>query len=73
MSEELDYDEIEIGPFDEAEYEDANRQFETFLERDREEREMLEREFDEKLEQLLKLIKKNRTDPTADPPGWPDL
>jgi hypothetical protein len=73
MSEESDYDEIEIGPFDEVEYEDANRQFEAFLERENGERELLEREFDEKLEQLLKLIRKNKTDPDGDPPGWPDL
>jgi hypothetical protein len=73
MSAEEDYDEIEIGPFHEAEYEDTNRQFEAFLERERREQELLEREFDEKLEQLLKLIRKNRTDPATGPPGWPDL
>lgn len=73
MSAEEDYNEIEIGRFDEAEYEIANRRFEAFLQREREEQELLECEFAKEIEQLLKLIRKNRTDPAADPPGWPDL
>jgi len=73
MSADADYNEIEIGRFDEAEYEIANRRFEAFLRREREEQELLEREFAEELERLLKIIRRNRTDPAADPPGWPDL
>jgi hypothetical protein len=73
MSADADYDEIEIGRFDEAEYEIANRRFEAFLRRERDEQELLEREFAKELERLLKIIRKNRTDPAADPPGWPDL
>ena len=73
MSAEEDYNEIEIRRFDEAEYETANRRFEAFLRREREDQELLEREFAEEIEQLLKLIRKNRTDLAADPPGWPDL
>ena len=73
MCAEEDYSEIEIGRLDEAEYETANRRFEAFLQREREELELLERDFAEELEQLLNLIRKNRTDPAADPTGWPDL
>jgi hypothetical protein len=53
---EADFNEIEIGRLTEAEYELANLRHEMFLEKERAEREMLDREFEAELEQLLKTI-----------------
>jgi hypothetical protein len=54
---EAEFDEIEIGRLTEAEYELANLRHEMFLEKERAEQEMLDREFEEELEQLLKTIR----------------
>lgn len=54
---EAEFNEIEIGRLTEAEYELANLRHEIFLEKERAEREMLNREFEEELEQLLKTIR----------------
>ncbi|MBS1789660.1 MAG: hypothetical protein JST85_18190 [Acidobacteria bacterium] len=71
---EPDFDEIEIGRLTEAEYEAANLRHELFLVREREELEVLEREFDEELSQLFSMTRADdvgRNQP--DPPGWPGL
>jgi hypothetical protein len=54
---EAEFDEIEIGRLTEAEYELANLRHEMFLEKERAERETLDREFEEELEQLLETIR----------------
>lgn len=54
---EAEFSEIEIGRLTEAEYELANLRHEMFLEKERAERERLEREFEEELEQLLETIR----------------
>jgi hypothetical protein len=71
---EADFREVEIGRLSEAEYELANLQHQTFLEKERIERERLDREFEDELNQLLKTLK-SEDDDTAkgDPPGWPGL
>lgn len=51
---EPDFTEVEIGHLTDAEYEMANLRHEKFLEEERAEREALDREFEEELEQLLK-------------------
>jgi hypothetical protein len=68
-----EYNEIEIGRMTEGEYERANQSFQAFLEQEQEERGLLEREFADELEQLFAMLRKNRADPNADPPGWPDF
>lgn len=71
---EPDFEEIEIGRLTEAEYEVANLRHELFLAHEREELEVLEREFDEELSQLFSMTKADdvgRNQP--DPPGWPGL
>lgn len=68
------FDEIEIERLTEAEYEAANLRHELFLVREREELEVLEREFDEELSQLFSMTWADdvgRNQP--DPPGWPGL
>jgi len=71
---EPDFDEIEIGRLTEAEYEAANLHHELFLAREREEMEVLEREFDEELRQLFSLIRADEVGrDQPDPPGWPGL
>jgi hypothetical protein len=54
---EHDYTEIEIGQLNDAEYEMANLRHEMFLEKERAERETLDREFEEELDQLFATIK----------------
>lgn len=69
-----DFNDIEIGRLTQAEYEFANLQHELFLEKERAERETLDREFEEELGQLLKTIRAVDTDTnTIDPSGWPGL
>ncbi len=68
-----DYSEIEIGRMTDLEYTLAERRFEAFLHREREEQKTFEREFAQELEQLLATLRKNKTDSDADPPGWPDF
>ena len=71
---EPEFDEIEIGRLTEAEYETANLRHELFLVREREEMEILEREFEQELSQLFSLTgadEVGREQP--DPPGWPGL
>lgn len=68
-----EYTEIEIGRMAEGEYAVANLRFQAFLEQEREERGRLEREFADELDQLFGMLRKNRDDPNADPPGWPDF
>lgn len=71
---EPDFDEIEIGRLTEAEYEAANLRHELFLAREREEIEVLEREFDEELRQLFSLTRADEVGrEQPDPPGWPGL
>jgi hypothetical protein len=71
---EPDFDEIEIGRLTEAEYEAANLRHELFLAREREEMEVLEREFDEELRQLFSLTRADEVGrEQPDPPGWPGL
>ncbi len=71
---EADFDEIEIGRLTEAEYELANLRHEIFLKKERAELEMLDRGFEEELEQLLKTIRADDGQAVAsDPPGWPGL
>ena len=54
---EPDFTEIEIGRLTDAEYEMANLRHEMFLKKERAERETLDREFEQELEQLLKTIR----------------
>ncbi len=68
-----EYTENEIGRMTEGEYEFANRRFQAFLEQEQEERGRLESEFADEIEQLFAMLGKNRADPNADPPGWPDF
>lgn len=68
-----DYTEIEIGRMTDGGYELANQRFQAFLEQEKEEHGRLEREFADELEQLFAMLRKNRADPNADPPGWPDF
>lgn len=71
---EADFSEIEIGRLTEAEYELANLRHELFLERERAERETLDREFEEELDQLLKTIRPGDAETaSSDPPDWPGL
>jgi hypothetical protein len=71
---ESDFDEIEIGRLTEAEYEAANLRHELFLVREREELEVLEREFDEELSQLFGMTRADEVGrEQPDPPGWPGL
>ena len=71
---EADFSEIEIGRLTQAEYEFANLRHELFLEKERAERETLDREFEEELGQLLKTISAGDAEiATTDPPGWPGL
>jgi hypothetical protein len=71
---EPDFTEIEIGRLTDAEYEMANLRHEIFLEEERAERETLDREFEEELEQLLETIKaEDGQTAESDPPGWPGL
>jgi hypothetical protein len=62
---EPDFTEIEIGRLTDAEYEIANLRHEMFIEKERAEREALDREFQEELEQLLKTIKAGDVQTTA--------
>lgn len=69
---EADFTEVEIGRLTEAEYELANLRHEQFLERERAERERLDREFEEELESLWKTIGADGKDaPPNGPLGWP--
>jgi hypothetical protein len=69
---EPEFDEIEIGRLTEAEYEAANLRHELFLVREREETEILEREFEQELSQLFSLTKADEVGrEQPDPPGWP--
>lgn len=68
-----EYTEIEIGRMTKGEHEIANRRFHAFLEQEQGECEQLKREFADVLDQLFALIGKNRADPNADPPGWPEF
>jgi len=71
---EPEFTEAEIGRLTDAEYETANLRHEIFLEEERAERETLDREFEEELEQLLKTIKvEDGQTAESDPPGWPGL
>jgi len=71
---EPDFTDVEIGRLIDAEYEMANLRHEIFLEEERAERETLDREFEEELEQLLKTIKvEDSQTAESDPPGWPGL
>lgn len=71
---EPEFDEIEIGRLTEAEYEAANLRHELFLAREREETEILEREFEQELSQLFSLTKADEVGrEQPDPPGWPGL
>lgn len=71
---EPEFDEIEIGRLTEAEYEAANLRHELFLVREREETEILEREFEQELSQLFSLTKADEVGrEQPDPPGWPGL
>lgn len=71
---EPEFDEIEIGRLTEAEYEAANLRHELFLVREREEMEILEREFEQELSQLFSLTRAAEVDrEQPDPPGWPGL
>jgi hypothetical protein len=71
---EADFSEIELGRLTQAEYEFANLRHELFLEREHAEREILDREFEEELGQLLKTISAGDAETaTSDPPGWPGL
>lgn len=66
-----EFDEIEIGRLSETEYEADNLRHELFLACEREEIEVLEREFEEELSQLFSLSHLDevvRKQP--DPPGW---
>lgn len=69
-----EFDEIEIGRLSEVEYEAANLCHELFLACEREEIEVLEREFEEELSQLFSLShldEVGRKQP--DPSGRPEL
>ena len=67
---EADFSEIEIGRLTQAEYEFANLQHELFLEKERAERETLDREFEEELGQLMKTIRTEDVKTAkSDPPG----
>ena len=71
---EPEFDEIEIGRLTEAEYEAANLRHELFLVREREEAEILEREFEQELSQLFSLTRADEVGrEQPDPPGWPGL
>ena len=71
---ESDFDEIEIGRLTEVEYEAANLRHELFLVREREEMEILEREFEQELSQLFSLTRADEVGrEQPDPPGWPGL
>ncbi len=71
---EPEFDEIEIGRLTEAEYEAANLRHELFLVREREETEILEREFEQELSQLFSLTKTDEVGrEQPDPLGWPGL
>ena len=71
---EPDFDEIEIGRLTEAEYEAANLRHELFLVREREEMDILEREFEQELSQLFSLTKADEVDRNQpDPSGWAGL
>lgn len=71
---EPEFDEIEIGRLTEAEYEAANLRHELFLVREREEMEILEREFEQELSQLFSLTRADEVGrEQPDPPGWPGL
>ena len=71
---EADFSEIEIGWLTQAEYEFANLRHELFLEKERAELEMLDREFEEELGQLMKIIRTEDVKTAkSDPPGWPGL
>ncbi len=69
-----EFDEIEIGRLTESEYEAANLRHELFLVREREEAEILEREFEQELSQLFSLTTADEVGrEQPDPPGWPGL
>jgi hypothetical protein len=69
---EADFTEVEIGRFADAEEDLACLRHEQFLEREHAERERLDREFAEELDELWKTIEADGKDaPTNDPPGWP--
>ncbi len=71
---EPEFDEIEIGRLTESEYEAANLRHELFLVREREEAEILEREFEQELSQLFSLTRADEVGrEQPDPPGWPGL
>lgn len=71
---EAAFSEIEIGRLTQAEYEFANLRQELFHDKERAERETLEREFEEELGQLLNTIHAGDAETaTSDPPGWPGL
>jgi hypothetical protein len=62
---EPEFTEIEIGRLTDAEYETANLRHEMFLEKERAEREALDREFEEVLEQLFKTIRAGDGQPAS--------
>lgn len=66
---DADYNEIEIGPAADAEYDLANLRLEAFIAGEREQSEILERELDDELNQLILTLRKGK----QDPPGWPDF
>ena len=71
---EPDFDEIEIGRLTESEYEAATLRHELFLVREREEMEILEREFEQELSQMFSLTRADEVGrEQPDPPGWPGL
>ena len=73
-----EFDEIEVRPMTEEDYEAAELEHEAFLARERAEREELALSFEEELDVLIETIKRGEPQSTAeaaqpDPPGWPDL
>jgi hypothetical protein len=64
-----DFTDVEIGAVDTAEYDRAILRLEAFISGELEQNELLERELDDELNQLLLTLRKGK----PDPPGWPDF
>jgi hypothetical protein len=66
---DADFNDVEIGAIDDAEYDLANLRLKALIAGERKQNEILERELDDELNQLILTLRKEK----PDPPGWPDF